>query len=239
MEGAMSCSLVRWAVAAVVLAGVPAYADPIVITRGGLSFQWTSVGIEGPFFGFDLAEPPSTLEGFIGPNISAPSNSVLACDPCSVGDIVTLSATFTIPEGTPPEQVWVGSGPNRQTGYPAGTFAFTSPDAQVFTEPERGMGRVVTPFEFNGRLALYGDPAHTDVVFESLLTGRGTAVASFEGFPFEAEQYWDSSRYVFAEVPEPATLLLVGGGLMSAGALRGRSRRSSPNRRTVRPIERY
>jgi hypothetical protein len=237
MEGAMSCSLVRWAVAAVVLAGVPAHADPIVITRGGLSFQWTSVGIEGPFFGFDFAEPPYNLNGYFGPYMSLPSNSVVSCWPCSNGDRVSFSATFPLRFG----HVWIASEPDTGEGYfPTGRFSFTSPDAQVFTEPERGRGRVMAPFDFSGWLRIYSDETQTDIVFESSLKGRGTAVATFDDeFPFQTEHYWDSSRYVFAEVPEPATLVLVGSGLMSAGALRGRSRRSSPNRRTVRPIERY
>jgi hypothetical protein len=228
-EGAMSHSVVRWAVVAVVLAGAPAHADPIMITGGVLSFHWTSVGIEGPFFGFDLAKPPYNLNGYFGPYMSLPSNSVVACDPCFNGDRVSFSGTFPLRFG----HVWVGTeqDPTGEGYFPTGSFSFTSPDTQVFTEPERGRGRAVAPFEFNGWLRVYSDETQTDVIFESFLKGRGTATAKFDDeFPFQTKHYWDSSRYDFAPVPEPATLVLVGGGLMSAGALRRRSRRSLSTR---------
>lgn len=90
---------------------------------------------------------------------------------------------------------------------------------------------MVAPFAFSGWLRLYSDETQTDVIFESFLKGRGTAIAKFDdGFPFQTKHYWDSTRYDFATVPEPAMLVLVGGGLVSAGALRRRSRRSSPKR---------
>jgi hypothetical protein len=195
------------------VAGLPAraLADPIVITGGFL----TSVGF-GNFGTFDLSGAGFSLVGSTDQGNVEPA----LCFPCEAGSVVPMSTLL-------PGRLQL-SAPAVIDGIPFGgtvdaTFQFTSPSIVVPSAPANFTVRQA--FTFSGSLA--GSVEDTTVITR-LLLGQGTLTANFLLNPnildVTAFEFADIT-YEFEEaapIPEPMTLLLVGGGI---GALAVRRRR--------------
>lgn len=86
------------------------------------------------------------------------------------------------------------------------------------------------PFSVSGSLSAYRvlDVRDPQLMFTTALTGRGTATMTLLGDP-SGRYSWFRTEYDFAPVPEPATLLLFGTGVVAGCARRRRARSSVVN----------
>lgn len=180
------------------------HADPIFITGGTL----TVVGLSGG--------PIYSISGnnFISGGSSGEKGAVSVqnqCVPCSVGQVINVNATFA---GS-------GLGANH-----AGIFTFTgSPITVPFSLTNLTL---TSPFQFSGRLITCLDNCFiTPAISDFSLVGAGTATIELIGgvSPIGTRVFtFRSITYAF-EVPEPASILLLGGGLAAlVGILKRRYR---------------
>ena len=177
-------------------------ADPIVITRGGVAiFQFPSVpvyGLIGNNFSAVGIAPPGSL----------PVRSL--CSPCASGSIISVSAHF--------------AGLNLD-GTQIIDFSFIGP---LITVPSSLTNLTITsPFEFSGTITGCVMVPCGPVVPTFSVVGSGTARFNLlftglnsDGVPIFTFQ---NITYTF-ETPEPASMLLLGGGFaaLSAGLRRKR-----------------
>ena len=180
------------------------HGDPIFLTGGTL----TVTGLDGG--------PTYSISGnnFASGGSSGEKGAVAlqtGCAPCSVGQVINVGATFA---GS-------GLGANH-----AGEFTFTGPPITV---PFSLTNLTLTsPFEFSGRLITCLDNCfNTPVISDVTLVGAGTA--TFEligGFTPNGTRVFTFRTITYEfEVPEPASILLLGGGLAALAArLRHRHR---------------
>jgi hypothetical protein len=195
-------------------------ADPVTITSGFVS-SIASFG-SGPFQfeGSGFSASGSLEIGLVQPS--------LFCTPCTAGTEVPLDSSWEGTLGIAQNATvdGVSFGPITVGG---GLF-FNGPT--ITTPQTRGPFTVVAPFTFSGQMTGF-DATQTTTLFTRELIGRGVLTASFlaSGDPEIDGALFDFGeiRYDFnadaAPVPEPATLLLVGGGL--GAALRYRKRRNA------------
>ena len=180
------------------------HADPIFITSGFLTVTGLNGGPTYALFGNNFATGGTSGErGALGlQNV---------CAPCSVGQVVTVNAIFA---GS-------GLGSNH-----AGTFIFTGPPITI---PFSLTNLTLTsPFQFSGNLITCQDNCfNTPAISNFTLVGGGTATFELiagmtpNGTPVFT---FRTITYNF-EVPEPASILLLGGGLAAlAATLRQRYR---------------
>jgi len=179
-------------------------ADPIVITGGSLTVTGLGGGPDFTLFGENFATSGGGDRGALGLQARAVFTT---------GSVVTVGANF------------VGSSLEPHAGF----FNFTGPPIVIpFSLTTL---TITSPFEFSGRLLtcpqscflgpvisnveLVGSGTATFTVLLSGLTPNGTPIFTFQ-----------SITYNF-EVPEPASVLLLGGGLAALGAALRRRCRSS------------
>jgi len=179
------------------------YADPIVVTSGSLTVTGLDGGPQFTLFGDNLATGGRGDRGALGLQSRAVFTS---------GTVVTVGATFT------------GSSLEPHGGF----FNFTGPPITIpFSLTTL---TITSPFEFSGRLLTCPQSCFFGPVISSVdLVGSGTATFTllFSGLGSNGTPIFtfQSIKYNF-EVPEPASVLLLGGGLAALAArLRRRSRR--------------
>jgi hypothetical protein len=221
MERLRGCSPQLWLAAWLVLAPAAAAAEPVTITSGTL----TAAGLNISPHDFMLIGDGFSITG----RGADSGSSGLLCAPCLPGDVISFDSLFS------GSALGSGSATVEDVSYPAvwygGVLAFTGPQV---TFPD-GSGTVVvrSPFELGPappRASLivgYLTEMRDLPAFTIELAGTGSASATFtEGpagfFTFNSVTYAFSSSP--APVPEPATLVLVGGALAGVGARRWRRR---------------
>lgn len=216
--------------AAVVLLPRPASADPVTIRSGYVETSQVLALARGTLHG-DAFSMTFGADAFV-------TSLAYDCWPCLPGTTVHLGGTFEGPRAG-------GSAVVDGTTYPQVFFdgmtgTFTSPSFVVTGDSTL---TITQPFTYNGVVSGYlVDPwvsGFTEPAFIKFLTGQGTASATFiftrfseddDGAMFTATNL----RYDFgdaAPVPEPTTMLLVGGG-MAFMTYRERRRQSVRSSRT-------
>ena len=184
-------------------------ADPLVITGGALTVTGPLGGPSFNFFGNNF----SAVGGGGDQGASSPQT---LCHPCAGGTLISGNGFFagsSLGGGSA-----VLNGVNFSGGF-AGSFQLTTPQVQV---PSMLSDLTITvPFTFSG--TLHGCPQNCfigPVVFSVDLIGAGTAIIDlhFSGV-FNGTPIYDFRTVTYQfEVPEPTSVLLLGGGLLALGA---------------------
>ena len=222
----------RLAVLSLLLFGPPsARAEPITISSGTITghvlLSAAQFDIQGSGFSFT-----GVVEGFLG--------NPASCTPClsPVADLGAQLDQFSTGAGT--GLIEGVTYPLVYVGFSSGTF--TTPTA---TLTELGSTLVQVPFTFTGVMNGFLEhplirPSDALPIFTVDLRGSGQASARFFGLVDDNgvraySVFPDSIRYEFTTsepIPEPGTLLLVGGALGALILVRAGSRRGARGRAT-------
>jgi hypothetical protein len=216
----------RFAILALLLAtalavAAPAIADPIRITGGQLNMQ----GVSGTLLllgerSFSLSARVGVTDGVFAPH------SQCIVPQCRPGVAIGLEA------------VWVGlslrdavATLEGETFSTVGGLLSTSSAGVRFTGRvtapplEADTATVRAPFTFQGQF-IHPNPEGTGTIGESLF-GRGMATLSLHRNPIGEAWSYTGALYEFDPVPEPATILLTGAGLVALA--RAARRRRAPS----------
>jgi hypothetical protein len=178
------------------------HADPIVVTGGSLTVTGFFSGPQYTLFGDNFSSGGRGEPGVLGLTTSS------GCFPCTSGQVVDVFAFF--------------AGSSLGANH-AGTFTFTGPPITV---PLSLTNLTITsPFEFTGLLITCVDNCFTTPEVSRVnLVGSGTATFSllFSGLSPNGRPLFTFQTITYNfEIPEPASILLLGGGLAAlAAALR-------------------
>jgi len=202
----------------------PASGDPIQILGG-------SVTLVGQFTASNFVDIHGT-QGFSGEFIPGTVNGQWVCRPCGPpGTSMSLDAYVDTVDGAGTVEFGGTTYGVGSIGGSPGTavLVFRTRGGPVILPPMAPRATLSAPFEL-GQSQLFlevGDPG--PAVFS--LAGRGTATLEVVANPF-GDPLWElaSVRYDFAPVPEPATLLLVGTGMLALARRRYRHRPGTPDR---------
>jgi hypothetical protein len=212
-------------VLAMVILGValpisPAGADPILVMGG-------SIIIEGPI------HASATVFGTQGFKAQVGLGAPALCMPCGApGDSVPLSFNLDTVDGGG-GTVELGGVSYRVGGIltPGVSVLALSPFAgRVILPPLAPSAAVSAPFELLSLESSFFIDYEDGSVATFPLVGRGTATLALTPNRFGAPLWeFDRLEYEFAPVPEPATLWLIGSGMLVLAARRHR-RRTGPER---------
>jgi hypothetical protein len=214
-------------------------ADPLVVTSGFFSVD------EGDPINFHFVGDDFDLRAF--PSFSGPSAPLFTfgplqtCHVCAPGTSIDLNS-----RGTGAIGEWVNRPdiPNLFQGTAYSTVYFSGDlrfDAPTLTAPaitrQIEVVDLIAPFHFSGQLTGYATPDRTgNALFSLMLTGRGNAdVALGTSSPGDPPAWFLEGldyRFTSADVsptPEPATLMFVAAGLLTAGAATRRRFRRQRN----------
>ena len=198
----------------------PASAEPITITSGSIVFPKSEIFQLGPIS--IVGTRGFSIEGLIDTGENRRIDPIAQCFPCTPGIPFGLGAQLTgsgfIADATLDGQTYPNIGFNG--------FASLELDGMTTLPEVRGPSIVITsPFVVD-EMSLFQPPDAASVP----LRGRGVVTLTLQANPSVPVWEFSQLRYDFqtpAPVPEPATLVLVGGGLVGT-LLRFRKRRTAP-----------
>jgi hypothetical protein len=197
----------------------PASADPITITGGSIVFAKPTILQLGPIS--IVGTRSFSIEGLIDTGENPRIDPIAQCFPCTSGIPFSLGAQLTgsgfIADATLDGQTYPNIGFNG--------FASLELNGTATLPEVKGPSIVITaPFMIDER-SFFQPPDAASVPFR----GGGVVTLTLHANPSVPMWEFSQLRYDFqtpTPVPEPATLVLVGGGLV--GLLRFRKRRTAP-----------
>lgn len=221
--------------AGALLIPVGAAAEPIVVSVSAA--RVFTVGGASPFSGFNVWRQVNVPGGasidfnFSG-DLFDPQPFLGLCSPCTAGQ--TFSPTLSI-SGDPIGRGAVTVGDHRDPAHrhwegvaASGRFTFAGGSMMLPSDaPE--LFNILLPLTFSGAVSAFADGEEVVRVTPFSFSGRASVQFRTQADPdrgrlFTAEAFDFAGSNSTAPVPEPATLILLGGGLTSVWWHRRRSR---------------
>jgi len=210
-----------------------AAAEPVTLTGGSIVFsepglfQLGSAAVTGTR-GFSWNGSVSSGESRIDP-----LGQCFPCAPTPDFSVGLQLGTFSIPRSI---VTLDGQTYSDLNGLNSVNFLFLELAGATVLPPVSGSAIAIhAPFKVDDRSFFEFEitPGMPSELGRARLRGKGTATVTFLADSSLPVWEFSSARYDFQPTPEPATLLLVGGGAMLLFRLKPRARRSGPEARPL------